>query len=175
MKRIKSIKLTSLYLFFVFAICQSTESLAHSYFVSTSQMEYNEQSKTIDVSLKLTAHDFEHILEEKFNQRMHIEDIADSSETGQYIQNYLKENFTLSSENILAEFMYVGKEVTLRDELFFYFSFSNITNAKIIHVKNTVLFLQFNQQQNMISYKYLDKTVSVTLVASKAESDLLIE
>lgn len=162
-------------LFFIFAICQNSALHAHSYFVSTAQMEFNEQTKTIDVSLKLTAHDFEQILEEKFKQRMHIEDITDSSETGQYIQNYLMEHFILSSENIQAEFIYVGKEVTLRDELFFYFSFSNISNAKLIHVKNTVLFLQFSQQQNMISYKYFDKTVSVTLVASKVESDLLIE
>ena len=36
---------------------------AHKSFISISNMEYNQKEKQIEVSLKLTAHDFEHILE----------------------------------------------------------------------------------------------------------------
>lgn len=71
-------------------------SHAHNYFVSTANMEYDDSTKQIEVSVKMTAHDFEHVLEMKYQQRLHIENIADTSEIGKYIQEYLKENFVVS-------------------------------------------------------------------------------
>lgn len=160
----------------LFAIVISTGSLfAHSYYVSTTNMEYNTQTETIDVSIKTTAHDFEHILESKYNLRIHIETIADSSEIGLYIQSYLNENFTIKSNEILATQKYIGKEVTLRDELFFFISFSGVKNPEAIQIKNTLLFTQFAQQQNIVHYKLGDLSKSVTLVASKPEAELKFE
>lgn len=145
---------------------------AHKFYVSTSNMEYNEATKTIDVSIKMTAHDFEHILESKFNQRIHIETVADTSEIGLFIVNHMKENFQINSEKTSCEFHYLGKEVTLRDELFFYISFTNVTNPKSIQIKNTLLFSQFAQQQNIVHYKCGELSKSVTLVSSKPEEEI---
>jgi hypothetical protein len=153
----------------------SASAMAHSYYVSTTNMEFNEQTQTIDVSVKTTAHDFEHILETKYNVRIHIETVADSSEIGIYIQSYLNENFTIFSGGVQATMKYVGKEVTLRDELYFYISFSGIKNPKTIQIKNTLLFTQFAQQQNIVHYKLGDLSKSVTLVAAKPESELKFE
>ncbi|MBK6950649.1 MAG: hypothetical protein IPH24_01020 [Crocinitomicaceae bacterium] len=160
----------------LFTFLLSTGSLfAHSYYVSTSNMEYNAQTETIDVSIKTTAHDFEHILETKYNLRIHIETIADSSEIGLYIQTYLTENFTIKSNDVQATMKYIGKEVTLRDELFFFISFSGLKNPKTIQIKNTLLFTEFTQQQNIVHYKLGDLSKSVTLVASKPESEIKFE
>jgi hypothetical protein len=160
----------------LFTLVISTGSLfAHSYYVSTTNMEYNTQTETIDVSIKTTAHDFEHILESKYNLRIHIETIADSSEIGLYIQSYLNENFAIKSGEVLATQKYIGKEVTLRDELFFFISFSGVKNPKTIQIRNTLLFTQFAQQQNIVHYKLGDLSKSVTLVASKPEAELKFE
>lgn len=160
----------------LFTILLSTSSLfAHSYYVSTTNMEYNTQTETIDVSIKTTAHDFEHILETKYNLRIHIETIADSSEIGMYIQSYLNENFVIKSNDTQATMKYIGKEVTLRDELFFFISFSGVKNPKTIQIKNTLLFTEFAQQQNIVHYKLGDLSKSVTLVASKPEAELKFE
>lgn len=160
----------------IFTLFISTSSIfAHSYYVSTTNMEFNAETETIDVSIKTTAHDFEHILETKYNLRIHIETIADSSEIGLYIQSYLNENFTLKSNEVQAQMKYLGKEVTLRDELFFYISFSGVKNPKTIQIKNTLLFTEFPQQQNIVHYKLGDLSKSVTLVAAKPESELKFE
>jgi hypothetical protein len=148
---------------------------AHSYYVSTTNMEFNTQTETIDVSIKTTAHDFEHILETKYNLRIHIETIADSSEIGLYIQTYLAENFIIKSNDVQATMKYIGKEVTLRDELFFFISFAGVKNPKTIQIKNTLLFTEFAQQQNIVHYKLGDLSKSVTLVAAKPESELKFE
>lgn len=159
----------------IIILIAGTSVFAHKYYVSTSNMEYNTETKTIDVSVKMTAHDFESILETKYNIRMHLETIADTSEIGLYIQSYLAENFILTSGEIQATMRYIGKEVTLRDELFFYLSFSEIKDPKTIQIKNTLLFTQFAQQQNIVHYKVGELSKSVTLVSSKPEAELKFE
>ncbi|MGV6861645.1 MAG: DUF6702 family protein [Putridiphycobacter sp.] len=145
---------------------------AHKTYVSIANMEYNPELTQIEVSLKLTAHDFEHVLENTFKKTYHIENVADSSEVGQYIQNYLKRHITVYSNEKQADFNYVGKEVTVRDELFFYFTFTKVADPKTIKVSNTILFELFTKQQNIIHYKYQNKTKSVTLITSKNEETI---
>ncbi len=147
-------------------------ALAHKTYVSIANMEYNSKTKQIEVSLKLTAHDFEHVLENQFKKEYHIENVPDSSKVGLFIQNYVKTHFKVWSENNACQFAYVGKEVTVRDDLYFYFTFSNITNPKSITVSNTFLFEMFSKQQNIVHYKYANQTKSVTLISSNPKMNI---
>ena len=140
--------------------------MAHKSFISIANMEYNEKTEELEVSLKLTAHDFEHILENEFKKRIHIENVADSSLIGVFIKKYIQEHFIIISQKKQAEFNYVGKEVTIRDDLFFYFTFKHVIDPLNIIVSNTCLFELFLKQQNIIHYKFKDKTKSVTLIPS---------
>ncbi len=160
-------------LFLVIIVLLSTNViLAHKSYVSIADMEYNEKLDQIEVSLKLTAHDFEYILEKKYNKRIHIENVSDSSAIGRHIQYYLSKHFKITSQKQSASFNYVGKEVNVRDELYFYFTFKNILDPLNIIVSNTFLFELFLKQQNIIHYKIKDKTKSVTLVPSIKEGQL---
>jgi hypothetical protein len=150
----------------------TVQAFAHKSYVSIADMEYNEKLDQIEVSLKLTAHDFEYILEKKYNKRIHIENVPDSSEIGMHIQYYLKKHFTIVSQKQNTIFNYVGKEVNVRDELYFYFTFKNILNPLNIIVSNSFLFELFLKQQNIIHYKIKNKTKSVTLVPSIKEGRL---
>jgi hypothetical protein len=148
---------------------------AHKTYVSIADMQYDTITQEIEVSLKLTAHDFEHILEKKYNQKMHIENISDSSVVGLFIQNYLKTHFKIESKAQLAQFNYVGKEVTLRDELYFYFTFSKVLNPQQIKVSNTILFEMFTKQQNIVNYQYINQTKSVTLTNSNPQALIILK
>ena len=149
-----------------------TLSYAHKSYVSIANMEYNEQEEQIEVSLKLTAHDFEHILENEFNQRIHIENVADSSKIGLFIQSYIEKHFTILSQKQKSIFSYIGKEVTVRDDLYFYFTFKQILDPLNITVSNTFLFGLFLKQQNIVHYKIKGKTKSVTLIPSIREGKI---
>jgi len=138
-------------------------------------MEYDSANVKINTSLKISAHDFEYLLEMKYNLRIHLETVTDSSEIGLYMISYLKENFIITSGGKQAEMIYLGREITLRDELFFYLSFTNVANPRTIHIKNQLLFSLFAQQQNIVNYKYGDRTKSVTLVSSAPEAEIKID
>lgn len=175
-KNINPIRKTTL-ITLIAAICflAPTESFAHNYYVSIANMEWNELEDRIDVSLKMTAHDFEYLLEMKYNKRIHLETVADSTEIGLYIPEYLKEHFQVTSGGEVAEQKYLGREITLRDELFIYLSFTGIKDPETIQIKNTLLFTLFAQQQNIIHYKYMEKTKSVTLVSATPSGEIKID
>ena len=138
-------------------------------------MEYNLEKERIDVSLKVTAHDFELMLSRKFDQQVDITEIADSSRIGEYCQDYLRHNFQVSSEGELARFAYLGKEILEREELYFYFSFEKIKNPASLNILSNLLFSISDDQQNIVHYKYKDQTKSVTLVPAQNQANLFFE
>lgn len=162
-------------IFTIILIFATTCGFSHKYYVSIANLEYNEEEKKIDCSLKMTAHDFEFLLEKKYNKRMHLEEVADTSEAGNFIIEYLNENFQIWSGGKQAVQEYVGKEITLRDELYFYISFWGIVEPNGIKVKNSLLCKSFAKQQNIVHYRYKDQTKTVTLVPSKTESEILMD
>lgn len=138
-------------------------------------MEYDSSANRINVSLKVIAHDFELMLERKFDEKIDLENCADSSKTGLFIQQYLAQNFKLFSSDQQLKMKYLGKELNDRDDCFFYFFFPNVINYTTIKIVNRLLFSISDQQQNIVHYKHKERTKSVTLVASKSEAQLIFE
>ena len=160
------------FLFIVFIALAAKSTYAHKFYVSIADMKYNEAKQRIEGSVKLTAHDFEAVLENKFGQKYELETIVDSSEVGRYIQTYLASHVKLFSNDKQAVPTYLGKEITLRGDLYFYFTFTQIANPAEITIFNTLLFELFPKQQNIIHYQYKEQTKSVTLVPSKTHEKI---
>tara|TARA_B110000037_G_scaffold34473_1_gene41837 strand:+ start:3007 stop:3546 length:540 start_codon:yes stop_codon:yes gene_type:complete len=156
-------------------ILSSFAAYGHKYYVSIAELEYNAEKNRIEGSLKMTAHDFEEVLEAKFGKRMEIENIADTSAAGIYMKTYLTDHFKLYSGGKQSMPLYIGKEVTVRQELYFYFTLTSIVNPKEVKITNTILFAQFAQQQNIVHYKYKEQTKSVTLVSSKKHGKITFD
>ncbi len=150
-------------------------TFAHKYYVSIADLAYDEKEARIEGTLKITAHDFERALADKFDQKIELETIKDDSEIGKYMQYYLAQHFKIYSENQLAKPNYIGKEITNRQELYLYFTFTQIKNPAAIKVINTLLFELFAAQQNIVHYRYKEQTKSVTLVPSKTTEKITFD
>ena len=159
----------------IFILIISSTGFGHKYYMSIADLEYDEEEKKINCSLKMIAHDFEQVLETKFDRRLQFETIEDTSDVGLYIIEYLEENFQIWSNGSQCVMEYLGKEVTLRDDLFFYISFWGVAEPKGIKVKNSLLCKTFAKQQNIVHYRYKDQTKTVTLVPSETEAEILMD
>ena len=157
----------------VLLLLLSFETYAHKFYISIANMEYNAEKERIDVSLKMTAHDFEKVLIRKFEQEVHIEKVEDDSEIGKYCIAYLKQNFVVKSDGQAAEFSYLGKEIDNREDLFFFFSFMKVKNPASLKLVSNLLFSISDDQQNIVHYKYKDQTKSVTLVPSQNNAEII--
>lgn len=162
-------------LFSILICAASFAARSHQFFISITDMSYDLENERIETTMKLTAHDFEHIIEHEFGQKVHLEKVADSSEIGQYVKSYLASHFQVWSGDEQLTLNYVGKEITVKDDLYFYFTFPIKTEPKELTVKNTLLFEEFDQQQNIVHYTYKDQTKSVTLIPSKPQETLVFD
>lgn len=153
----------------------SSSIFAHKFYVSIADLAYNDTKQRIEGSLKLTAHDFEEVLKAKFNRSFLMEEVKDSSAEGRYVQLYLMQNFKVFSGGKELVPNYLGKEVSLTQDLYFYFTFSAVPNPQRIKVYNTLLFDLFPKQQNIVHYTYNHQTKSVTLVPTKNNDSIVFE
>ena len=60
------------FLFIFFFTCFSTSLNAHEFYFSFAEVEYNEVSGKLEVSLSVTAHDFDLYLEKKELMSNHL-------------------------------------------------------------------------------------------------------
>ena len=145
---------------------------AHKFYISIADMEYDSTDQRINVSLKMTAHDFEYILGLKFKEEIEFGELSDTSEVVNYARFYIRQNFRLYSAEQQCPIVFLGYEITLRDDLFYYFSFTDVKDPTAIKIMNTLLFSISDQQQNIVHYKYKGATKSVTLTPSKSEGEI---
>jgi Domain of unknown function (DUF6702) len=157
-------------LFLILFLSASYNGFSHKFYISIADMEYDSTLNRITVSLKLIAHDFELMLKRKFGEEIDIETIADSSKEDNYIRQYLAHNFQLYSGDKQMKMSYLGKELNLRDDLFFFFYFPNIIDFTTIKIVNRLLFSISDQQQNIVHYKYLNRMKRVTLIPSESQA-----
>ena len=148
---------------------------AHKFYISIGEMEFNQEKNRIDVSLKMTAHDLEEVIGQKFGRKIDIMKISDTSEVFIYFKDYLAQNFRVYSTDEQLLFSYLGKEIKNTEDLFVYFSFLNPKNPAKLKVISNLLYSISDLQQNIVHYKYLNQTKSVTLVASENQADIIFE
>ncbi|UKN02517.1 hypothetical protein K6119_03150 [Paracrocinitomix mangrovi] len=156
----------------IIILLSSFSGWSHKFFISIADMEYDSIGNRINVTTQMTAHDFELILKRKFQRTITLEEVKDSSDVTHYIEQYLKVNFQLYSADKKLEMIYLGFEVTNRDDLFFYFYFTDVANPATIKIVNKLLFSISDQQQNIVHYKYKNATKSVTLVPAHSEDTI---
>jgi hypothetical protein len=162
-------------LIFIFLLLLGLKGFAHDYYVSIADFEFNEKKQRIEGTIKMTAHDFEYVLEKKFNQKILLDELEDSSEVSNYIAYYLAKNFKIYSGGKPLVQNYIGLEVTLEQDAYVYLTFENVSRPKSIEIKSFLLYEYFPSQQNIVHYKFGKQTKSLTLVASRPQGGIKID
>ena len=114
----------------------------HKYYVSSTLIDFNHDSGTYQVSLKIFHDDLEKELGFNSNKL----DYSNYEKTNLLITNYLKDNFKIYSNTIDFELDYLGFE-RKNDLLIYYIEVYN-NDSKSFIVENKILFNSFKNQKN---------------------------
>jgi hypothetical protein len=98
----------------------STGLWAHAFHVGLAKAEYNAANSTMEVTLELDAHDFEHWLEDHGVQVKHIEMVAKNSETWKKIVAILFQHFKAETDGSKLKFEVLGLEALKDGRLYIY-------------------------------------------------------
>jgi len=143
----------------------SSFSNLHKYYVSLTQIDYINDSKSIQITMNIFLDDFEQTLNSVFNKEFRLDSKEELKDSNDYIQKYLQDHFELKVNDKVIKIHYLGKEYE-SDIVYLYIEVENVKGITTIEVKNSMLIDYFPKQQNLIKLKINNKFDSLLLTKS---------
>lgn len=150
------------YLGIIFLITLCLPAKAHKFYTSITDISYNEESKSIEIMIKLFVDDFEKAIEENYTQKLNLGKEKEIDDNNGLIKKYLKTHFEISIKDKDQELNYLGKE-TDRDYIWLYIEIPKVKSINDISIKNTLLTDVFPDQTNLINLETDSGIKSITL------------
>lgn len=134
----------------------------HKYYISLTEIEYDEKSKSVQLIMNVFIDDFETALNKDYNLNLELATNKETNQFDNHFYKYLKEHFKISINNNLKNYKFIGKEYD-GNILYFYLEINNVENIKSIEIQNDILIYHFPEQQNLIKAKINGKRKSLFL------------
>jgi hypothetical protein len=138
----------------------------HKYYLSLTQIDYNEKSKALQVTMNVFIDDFELTMNNTFNKQFNLNTKNELVDSEKFFNQYLQDHFKIKLEGQPISFNYIGRKYE-GDVVFFYLEFEGVTDVKSIEIENTVLFEYFADQKNLIKLKIKGEFDSLLLTKGK--------
>jgi hypothetical protein len=151
----------SLFILFVIAFCSFR---LHPFHVSVTEMKYNQQSHTIEISTRLFINDFENILKKKYGVAVDLYQQNESESNKSLMNKYLQEHLQVKVANKNIPINLLGSERE-DDALWIYLETPILPMPNVVEIRNSVLFDLFDDQANILHFELLQQRKSHKLVA----------
>jgi len=160
------------FLFLLLLFSLSSFKTEHKFYVSVTEIEYNNKEQSLQIISRIFVDDLEKLLQKRYEESIHLSKKGESKIATDYIKKYLDKKLEIELDGKFYKWNYVGKEYE-NDILVFYLEIPDVPEFKEIVVKNSILIDMFSEQKNLVHVKYKGETKSLILTNGKDE-DLLI-
>jgi hypothetical protein len=143
----------------------------HKFYVSVTEIEYNEKAHSLQIISRVFIDDFEKLLQSRYDGSIHLTKNGDSEKVTDFIKKYLDQKMEVELDGKPYKLNYIGKEYE-NDLLLFYLEIPDVPEFKKIGIKNAILIDMFSEQKNLVHVEYKGETKSLILTNGKDE-DLL--
>ena len=126
--------------------------LIHPYYVSVSELVFNKDVSSLQITKKIFFDDLELVLQNENNNENF--DILNSEKdlVNSYIEKYIKKNMFFMVDGKPKELNYLGHEV-INSRINSYFEIMNIKKIETIEIKDTSLLNYFDTQENLTYFE----------------------
>ena len=132
----------------IFLVVFSSFSV-HKFYVSVTQVVYNEATKTIELSSRIFIDDLEKALQKKHQTKLYLDTPKQHFEAKEFITKYFQDNFLVTINGKPQPL--VLKSLTFENDVLIpVFTTKTIKTIKKISFKNTLLFDTYTEQQNIV-------------------------
>lgn len=127
----------------------------HPIYISTTEIDYNKESKSIEIAIKVFSDDMEKALTEIKGMKVEIGTDREHVNATEYIKEYIKKEFSLEVNGKQVELEYVNRKL-IRDDFFamwILFKTPKVHRLKSLKLRNNILCDLHNDQQNFIKFR----------------------
>ncbi len=158
-------------LFLVSLIFSLSSFIVHKFYVSVTQVDYNEEEQSLQVISRIFIDDLEEVLRKRYNDAIMLDPDKETSNVDTYIKKYLKQKLVFLVDDKETSFIFLGKEYE-DDLIICYLEIENIASLKTVKVSNEILMDLFEEQQNIIHVKKETQRKSLILEKGRSEGML---
>lgn len=143
--------------------------LFHPYHVSVSEIRFNKEAHSLQITERIFLDDLEQALRVSTNNEEFVM-MEDSAVTNQYLQKYFESHFEIAIDGVNITFQYLGSEME-DDVIWCYLEVPDVDTFNSIKLVNQILTETFDDQKNLVHFKIGDEKKSFIL----SESDFTAE
>ena len=134
----------------------------HKYYLSLTQIEFNEESKSVQIIMNVFIDDIEVALNKEYGIDAKLTSKNEVVNIDTYFKKYIDNHLTISINNQPKDYTFIGKEYD-GNIVYFYLEIEDISEIKSIKIQNKILINYFSEQQNLIKSKIYNKHQSLLL------------
>lgn len=138
---------------------------AHKYYLSMTDIEYNEKSKSLEVIINVFMDDIELAVNKDYNVNLQLSTKYELKKSNEYFEKYLKKKLLFKADQKNLSFNYLGKEYD-GDLVYFYLEIPQVSEPELLEVTNKILTTHFEDQRNVVKFKIGKKRTSEILTKS---------
>lgn len=144
----------------------------HPFYISVTEISHNSKDKTLEVSCKMFADDFEQSLENNYKTVLDITDTKNKAALDKLIADYITKHLAIAADSKIAKLQYIGFEKE-KESVYCYFQADNIASVKKLDIYNNILQDFTNDQINIIHVTVNGKRQSTKLDFPKKQAAFL--
>ena len=144
----------------------------HDFHVTHTTFHYNDESKSMEITIKVAIEDLEKSIENKSTKK--LDDLSNNQEninSEKLILEYFRNNLTFSLIENTKEFKWVGKETSNNlHDIYLYFEIPNFDkneNIESITIKNTLFLDLYDYQTNIVLIELPERKYNLTFNKDK--------
>jgi hypothetical protein len=144
---------------------------AHKYYLSVTELQYNEEENAIQIITRLFYDDLEAVLQERYEKSLKVNPDEDQEKLNKYLSKYITQKIGITVNGNTQNLNFLGKEYE-DDYIVCYIEITGIEDIKTIEIQNTALMDLFEDQKNMVHTHILGKKKSLLLRDGKTKAVL---
>jgi len=145
----------------------------HPFYVSVTEINYNAQGRSLEISAKIFTDDLELTLNKAFNKQLDLmnPEKDDINEINLLLEAYMSRHLILFADGKKLNFKVIGFERE-KEAIWSYYEVENLSPFKSLQVQNAILYDQFKDQINLVHVTSGNKRRSGKVSYPKTELNL---
>jgi len=124
----------------------------HEEYYSLTNIQYKENEKTVQITMRLFEDDLENALKRNFGKDFELNTERELIDANAFIEKYIKTKFDISIDAKKLNYVFVGKEFE-KDSVYIYLEIKNVEPFKTMQIRNATLMDTFPTQENIVKVK----------------------
>ncbi|WP_424495040.1 DUF6702 family protein [Salinimicrobium sp. GXAS 041] len=135
---------------------------AHKFYVSVTDMVYNDESQSLQIISRVFIDDMEKLLKARYSDELYLDKNDEHPAADGFLQKYYEDKLQVSIKGELKQVNYIGKKYE-NDQLVLFLEVEKLASPPEVTVKNEVLTDLFPEQKNVVHVTRNDITRSLIL------------